>query len=271
MIRSMGRPGWITILACGCAAIAGCGSSAPVHPPAHPAGSGPAGQNGVTSAPPAHVLAEAAAAIRGAHSYAMQGALYSGVHSLHIKLMTRGPHAISVTFAQGDTMFDVIEVSGAAYIRGNAGFWQLHDGALASTLAGRWIEVPAAGARGETSLLGGFAPGNMARCLVEDHGTLSRAGTTNVDGRPAVVIKDAGNVPGGEPGELAVATTGAADPLRATATGQQRAGGHVDVCNDGKADSTLGTFTFSDFGQVPPIRPPASAIRMGGAPGRLTI
>jgi hypothetical protein len=169
------------------------------------------------------------------------------------------------------TTFDVIEVNNGAYIRGNTGFWQLHDGALASTLSGRWIQVPAAGARSETSLLGGFAPGTMARCLVEDHGTLSRSGTTTVDGRPAVVIADAGNVPGGAPGELAVATTGAADPLRATATGRQRPGGHVDVCNDGKADAPLGTFTFSHFGHVPPIRPPASAIRLGGAPGRLTI
>ena len=43
----------------------------------------------------------------------------------------------------------------------------------------------------------------------------------------------------------------------------QRAGGSIDICNDGKASNTHGTLTISKFGTVPPIKPPQHAIKLG--------
>ena len=61
---------------------------------------------------------------------------------------------------------------------------------------------------------------------------------------------------------LAVASTGTPYPLRYTATGGQRAGGTVNVCNSGKASSARGSITFGEFGMVPPIQAPAGAIKL---------
>jgi hypothetical protein len=158
---------------------------------------------------------------------------------------------------------ELIALPNAAYVRANATFWKPRVGQRAATLANRWIQIPPAGAEAITASLGRFAPATLARCLVEDHGSLSVAGKTTVDGHPAVVLKDAGNVPGSAPGTLAVATSGPPYPLRATATAGQRAGGRVDVCNNGKAGNTHGTLTISHFGSVPPVKVPQHAIKSG--------
>lgn len=106
----------------------------------------------------------------------------------------------------------------------------------------------------------------MSRCLVEDHGTLTLAGRTTIDGHSAILLKDAGNSPGSSPGVLAIAATGPPYPLRLTALGGQRAGGPIDVCNDGKASNARGTITFSRFRGVPPIQAPQGAEQLAQGP-----
>jgi len=128
--------------------------------------------------------------------------------------------------------------------------------------------VPASSARATTSSLGGFAPATLSRCLAENHGTLSIAGKSTIDGQPVILLNDAGNAPGSSRAVLAVAAAGTPFPLRYAATRGQRAEGRVDVCNDGKANDAHGTITFSQFGRIPPIKAPKDAVRL--TPGAKT-
>jgi hypothetical protein len=217
------------LVALGCvAALVGCGSSSTKHASKPAGGQGP-GQASTSSSP---------------------AATGNGVAAKPPKQI------VADAAAHGD-------VESQPPIRANAAYWTAHLGARGAALAERWIQVPPAHAQAFTSSLGRFAPATLSRCLSENHGTLTVAGMATVEGRPAVIVKDAGNAPGSSPGTIAVATTGAPYPLQASGTGRQRAGGHIDVCNDGKPSDSRGILTFSQFGAVKPIPPPANAIRLG--------
>lgn len=164
--------------------------------------------------------------------------------------------------ALGAAREDVIAADGMGYVRANAAYWRVARAPAA--LAGHWIRVPPTRAQAFSASLGALAPATLARCLAEDHGTLSLAGRTRVGGRAAVVLRDSGNVPGGAPGLLAVAAGGTPYPLRATITGDQRPGGRIDVCNDGRGDQTRGTIVFGAFNDAPRVRAPAHAIDVNG-------
>jgi hypothetical protein len=252
--------------------LAACGSSGNGQP-ARTSGSGasstPAAQSsgsstqGEASKSAKQILADAAGALKTARGYVLQGTLTDQGRPVRLKVVAASAKSLELALSGGGANAELIALPNADYVRANAAFWRPRVGQHATTLANHWIEIPPAGAQGMTASLGRFAPGTLARCLAEDHGSLSVAGKTMVDGRPAVVLKDAGNAPGSAPGTLAVATSGPPYPLRATATGGQRAGGRVDVCNDGKAGNTHGTLTISHFGAVPPIKAPQHAIKAG--------
>jgi hypothetical protein len=253
-------------------ALAGCGSSGSGHS-ANTGGSGgsstPAAQSsgsstqGEASKPAKQILADAAGAMKTVRGYVLQGTLTDKGRPVRLKVVAATGKSLEFALSGGGTDAEIIALPNAAYVRANAAFWRPRVGQHATTLANHWIQVPPAGVQSMTASLGRFAPATLARCLQEDHGSLSVAGKTTVDGRPAVVLKDAGNAPGAAPGTLAIATSGPPYPLRATATAGQRAGGRVDVCNDGKASNTLGTLTISHFGAAPPIKAPQHVIRAG--------
>ncbi len=199
----------------------------------------------------------------------MQGTIAQSDRRVRLRLTTiTKPKSLDLAFAIGGSALELIDLPAAGYVRANASFLRAHGGARAAQLAGRWIQVPTANARTTTSSIGVFAPATLARCLAENHGTLSTAGETTVDGRRAILIKDAGDKPGSSPSVLAVAASGPPYPLRYTGTGRQRAGGRIDVCNNGKPSDSRGTVTFSQFGQVPPIQAPKNVVRpAAGSPG----
>jgi hypothetical protein len=272
----IGCPAIVVVLGCS-AMIAGCGSSGSQHTvktatsttstaSSVTTSSTASAATGLASKSPNQILAAAAAALRGAHGYAMQGTLAEDHQRLRLELATTSSMALDLTFSIGDATAELIGLPSGSYIRANTTFWKSHAGAAAARLANHWIQVPSSNARAVTSSLGALAPATLARCLVEDHGTLSLAGKTIVDGQSAIVLKDAGNAPGSSPSVLAVAATGAPYPLRYTATGGQRAGGRIDVCNDGKASDAHGVITFGQFGRVPPIRPPKGAQQPAAGP-----
>jgi hypothetical protein len=180
-----------------------------------------------------------------------------------LAVVAPGPRSLQLTLSIAGATLEMAASPSASYVRGNATFWRAHLGGTASGLANRWIQVAPSTAQALTSTLGHFAPATVSRCLTEDHGTLTVAGMTTIDGRSAVIVRDKGNAPGSTPGDLDVAATGPPYPLQATADGPQRAGGPIDVCNDGKAGDVRGRITFSHFGAVPPLQAPKHAIRLG--------
>lgn len=235
-------------------ALSGCGSSHSAQAPAAQAKS------------PAQLIADAAAALRSAGAYEMQGELTDNHQRALVKVATSSAHSLAMQYSVGGRSVEVISLPTGTYLRASKSFWIAEQGAGAAGLADRWIQIPPADARHITSSLGPFAPATVARCIAEDHGTLSLAGNATVQGHSATLIKDAGNAPGSTPSEIAVAAEGPPYPLRLTATGNQRPGGRIDVCNNGQASDTRGVVTFSDFGHVPAITPPTHATQIGPSP-----
>jgi hypothetical protein len=206
---------------------------------------------------------DAAGAMRGVRGYRVQARI-TGSRLTRIGLTMNSPTAFDLTLGFDRNALEVIEVGGSSYLRANAAFLRARLGAGAAILGGRWVRVPMAATRGLTKATDAFIPGTLGRCLLENHGTLRVAGAATVAGQPAVVVEDAGDAPGAQPGKLYVAATGPPYPLRVTGTGHQRAGGRVDVCNDGKASNAGAVATFSQFNRTPPVEAPANAAVPGG-------
>jgi hypothetical protein len=196
----------------------------------------------------------------------MQGSIVQGSQRLELKLAEASSSSLRLSIAVGRTSEQLVRAGGGSYFRANRAFWAVHAPPRAGQLAGRWIELPVASSRSFTASLGPLAPNTLARCLAEDHGTLRIAGTTTVEHRRAIIVKDAGNAPGSSPSTLAIASAGSPYPLSYTATSGQRAGGRIDVCNRGKASTTHGSLTFDDFGDVSEIRAPTNPLRLPGSP-----
>jgi hypothetical protein len=229
-----------------------------VHRPASVNAIAVARPDGEASKSPKQILADAASALRAATGFELHGVMSQGGQTMRIRLVESPPQSLDMAAATGAAAYEVLRVPTGFYVRGNASFWRQHLGARGALLADRWIH-------GYNSALASafahFAPARMARCLTEDHGTLSIGGTTNINGQPAIVIRDAGNLPGTQAGTLAVATTGPPYPLRTTGRGPQHPGGRIDVCNDGHASGSQdGSLTFSQFNRVGPLQAPTNAI-----------
>ncbi len=216
---------------------------------------------------PRQVIDLAAAALRHAGGYAMRADLLQSHTRTIIDLSANADSRYEATLTSAGATYSVISVPGAAYLRGDAAFWRAQakgNAALARRLRGHWLHVPDSGAHSVTKSLGTLTPGTLARCLTEDHGTLTLAGHTTVAGRRALVVRDAGNAPGATPSTITVAATGTPYPLRYDATGATRRGGRVDVCNDGKGDGATGTIALSQFGHTPAVSAPVTAGSYGG-------
>jgi hypothetical protein len=222
------------------------------------------GGNGVGSKAPAQIVAAAESALRSAHGFVAAGTLTQAGQATRLQIVEAGTSKLEVQLNGSGKSAEIIVLPGAGYVRANLAFWSAQAGAAAARLANRWIELPATASQQLTSSLGHLAPGTLSKCLGENLGTLSPGGTTSVDGASAVVVREAGNAPGSNPGTLAVATRGPAYPLRVTSTGPTRPGGTVDSCNTGKGGDTEGSLTLSDFNHPPAITVPAHPLKLGG-------
>lgn len=261
----MWKRSWVASLAVGClVAVGGCGSSSQ-HVTNSGTSSTPA--SGEASKPPATILSDAAAALRSARGYVVQGQIAQSGHAEQVRVVASGG-SLDVVLSGFAGHLEARILPSGAYVRVDQAFLKAH-GAAGGLLANRWIQIPATAAQKLASQLAQFTPSTAARCLAEGHGTLSLAGRTTVTGRPAIVIRDAGNAPGDAPGTLAVAATGTPYPLQVIGTGPKRAGGRIDACNDGRADNNRARLTFSHFSDPPQISTPPNALRLGQQSGAI--
>jgi hypothetical protein len=240
--------------------LAACGSSSSSNTKA-------AQGNGVASKTPAQIVAAAQTALRSANGFVATGTLTQNGQATRLQIIEGGSSKIEVQLNGSGKRAEILVVAGIGYVRANLAFWSAQAGVPAASLANHWIELPATAGQQLTSSLGHLAPSTLSTCLGEDLGTLSPGGTTTVDGVSAIVVRQAGNVPGSGPGTLAVATHGPAYPLRVTSTGPTRPGGKVDACNTGKGDDSEGSLTLSDFNHPPAITVPKNPVKIGAASG----
>jgi hypothetical protein len=215
---------------------------------------------------PTQLVAEASDALRQAHAFIVKGFIVGGGQRVKLEIDEASASSVRVAFSVGTSSAQLIHARGNSYFRANRAFWIAHGGASVQRLAGRWVDLPGAESKSFTKSLGGLAPATLARCLGEDHGALTFAGTTTVGDQRAIVVKDDGDAPGASPGTLDIASSGPPYPLALTETGGTRAGGRIDVCNQGKADNDRGMITVSHFGHVPPITPPSNPLQLSQPP-----
>lgn len=249
---------------CAALALTACGSAGGSATPTPSTAA--AASNGVAAESPAQQLAAAQAALRSAKGFVGVARVTENGQRSTFEFVAGADSKISLQLHRGATRMKMIVTPAFTYIEGNADYWKATAASRSATLlADRWVEIPSS--KKVLASMGFYTPTTLSKCLGEDLGKLSRGGTTIVDGHPAVVIHEDGNVPGGSPGDIAVAMNGPPYPLRVTATGATRRGGKVDACNNGQGADVLGTFTFSDFGDPPPIKVPAHALVAGKRSG----
>jgi hypothetical protein len=191
-------------LALAAASIAGCGGGS----------SAPSG-NGVASKSPDQIVAAAKAAATGAASVHMAGSIISENKPISLDMeLLAGKGATGHITLEG-LGIDLVEVERAFYLKGTAAFYRhIAGSAAAALLQGKWLKAPASG--GNFASLAQLTDlGKLLTATLTSHGRLVSAGTTTVEGRPAVGVSDASHG-----GTLYVAATGTPYPLEITKGGR---------------------------------------------------
>jgi hypothetical protein len=215
--------------------------------------------NGIESKPASQALEQTGAALRRVKSFhveATQG------RSTTLRADVAVPKKLRLDLEQSGTRSRMIYVDGALYIKGDRAFWE-RTGArsIAGRLAGRWFKTPGSANKGLQDLIEQLAPGTLGRCLLKDHGTITRGPAATVDGQRAIVLLDKGDRPGTAPGKLYVAATGDPLPLRTIATGPERRGGKKDPLCDGDTPTQRGDAAlFSRYDERLDITAPPGAV-----------
>jgi hypothetical protein len=177
-------------------------------------GGGSSSGNGVAEKSPTQILAATKKVADAATSVHVSGSLVSGGTPISIDVNLIAGKGGRGKLSQNGLAFELIEVANTVYIKGSSSFYKHIGGsAAAQLLQGKWLKAPASSS--------GFASiGQLTnlRQLVDqtlaDHGTLSKSGTTTVQGQKVVGVTDKG-----KGGTLYIAATGKPYPVQISRNG----------------------------------------------------
>lgn len=220
-------------------------------------------------ASPTEVLGEVRDALAQVRSYHIEGTQQDteeGRGALAADIDRSGSFKASLAFRSGKVKIVVIGgPRGASYIKGDEPFWRAtlgaKDAAAAKLLAGQWVTTPAAAGESFGASFKKLLPSELAYCIDKNVGPLTNRGLKGGAGKPAVVLHDAGGRPATAAGDLYVAATGDALPLRVVQLGLRRKGGKLDHrCYDRDDATTEGSdLRLSAFNAIDPITAPRGA------------
>lgn len=220
------------------------------------------------------ILADVSSALGRVRSYHAEGTQTDkeGLSHLVVDVSAAGDGRFRLDLGKQSTR--LITTGGQTFINANSAFWIAHGGdagpRVAQLLADRWVKVPASMRADLTATLDKLKPTTLAHCLTQSTGTVTKVGTTSVDGKRVVVLADKGDRPGGSPGRLYVATSGPPLPVREEQTGPQRAGVTDKRCDDPSSTTKRSDVHLSGFDRPLRITAPRGAldlnqlIRAGG-------
>jgi hypothetical protein len=167
---------------------------------------------------------------------------------------------------------DLVVLGGKLYMKGHD-FWARLAGAqgrvpnaqvsaILQQIDDRWVLNPSSAGFGDFAKL---TASTLADCL-DDHGTLSKAGTDTVNGKKAVVLNDKGDAAGVTPGKVYIAFDSPHYLLETTEKGKQTQGTvkpHGTCPLQGSGTST-GTSTakalFQNYGESVTIETPPNPL-----------
>src|SRR4051794_28958302 len=227
-MRAAIRTGVLAVLLAALA-LAGCG------------GSSSSSGNGLESKSAKEILEATKAAASTATSVHIRGAIVTEGKPITLDMQLLKGKGGKGTISQEGFTIQLVQTGGAVYINGSAAFYKHVSGsAAAALLQGKWLKAPADS--GELASLAELTDlGKLLDTALADHGTLSKGGTTTVQGQKAVALKDTS-----KGGTLYVAATGQPYPLQITKSGAER-----------------GLVVLSHWNQPVTLQAPANAIDIG--------
>ncbi|WP_354700921.1 hypothetical protein DSM112329_01214 [Paraconexibacter sp. AEG42_29] len=249
----------LLVISAAAAGLAGCGGGSSSTTTT-------AADDDLASKTPQEILDASVAAVADVHSYKIRGSVVDDDGRTVISASVRDDRSVKATYTTKGVTSSYLVVRGQGFVRGDRAYWldgrsDARSQRIARLLAGRWVKLSAGGAAALLKDVERLMPKEQAYCLPKRIGTLTKVGVRTVRGRRVVVIRDAGNVPGGTPGELSVATNGRALPMRERQTGPSRPGGTFEPrCDDTDDTSTKSDATLSHWDKVAPIRLPRNPL-----------
>ncbi|HEY4810471.1 MAG TPA: hypothetical protein VIH71_05365 [Solirubrobacteraceae bacterium] len=194
--------------------LAGCGSST-------------SDSNSVASKTPAQILDAAKSAAAGAATVHVAGSILSQGEPISLDMELVGISGVGDNGGRGHLTLGglgvkLIAIDKAVYVKGNDAFYTHFAGAKAAhLLRGKWLKGSA-----EHGPLAAFASlvdlSKVIDSTLQDHGPLSSAGTTTVNGQKAVGVTDRA-----KDGTLYVAATGVPYPLEIVKSGRGTSAGKL--------------------------------------------
>lgn len=183
--------------------------------------------NGVASKTPAEILAVSKSAAVGAATVHVAGSILSEGKPISLDMELVGSNGVGDSGGRGRLTLggfgiNLIAIDKLVYVKGNQAFYTHFAGAKAARLLrGKWLRGSA-----ERGPLASFATlanlGEVVDSTLQDHGPLSSAGTTTVNGEQVVGVTDAA-----KDGTLYVATSGAPYPLEIVKPGSAAGAGKL--------------------------------------------
>lgn len=207
-------------------AIAGCG------------GSSSSSGNGIAEKSPNEILAAAKVAADAASSVHIAGSIVSNGSPITLNMELQAGKGGRGQLSENGLSFELIQINGTVYIKGSAAFYKHIGGAAAAQLLqGKWLKAPA-NSSDFASLAALTDLRRLADTTLENTGTLTKGGTTTVNGQKVVGVT--GSSKGGT---LYVAATGQPFPAQVT-----------------KSGSGAGSITFDRWNEPVTVTAPANAI-----------
>lgn len=214
--------------------LAGCANSSP-H------------SSGLASKTPAEILGAAKSAAAGAATVHVAGSILSEGKPISLSMELVGSNGVGDNGGRGRLTLaglgiKLVAIDKAVYVKGNDAFYTHFAGAKAARLLrGKWLEGSA-----EHGPLASFASladlGKVIDSTLQNHGPLSSAGTTTVDGQRAVGVTDTA-----DRGTLYVAASGVPYPLEIVKSG---------------ASAGAGRLVFDKWNKPVTLAPPAASINV---------
>ncbi|MDT4994020.1 MAG: hypothetical protein QOH97_3912 [Actinoplanes sp.] len=196
-------------------ALAGCQgtTTSATQPPAAPAASSVPAGNGLAALSADEILKRATATLRQ-EPFRAAGSMAQDAQQTDVDLKVDGKDFVG-SMTMGKAKVDLLAVGGKKFLRANEAFWVLSTNAkqgkvMAQIVSNRWIS----GAEKDKSFAELFSVGSVDE-LLKPTGSLSKGEEKEIDGVPAIALKDSGD----PDSALYIATTGEPRPLQIVGKG----------------------------------------------------
>jgi hypothetical protein len=206
--------------------------------------------NGVASKTPAEILDASKSAATGAATVHVAGSILSEGKPISLDMELVGSNGVGDNGGRGRLTLGglgikLIAIDKAVYVKGSDAFYTHFAGAKAARLLhGKWLR----GSAKHGPLASFAALANLEDVIdstLQDHGQLSSAGTTTINGQKAVGVSDAATH-----GTLYVATSGAPYPLEIVKSGSAAGAGKLVFDRWNKAITLLPPTNAIDIDQL---------------------